>query len=73
MKGDKPMFHVSVIAQRLTDGVPFCTICHHESLHRALRAFQVEFPNSEILSFHSCNIEGGNYEVRKHIITCNSQ
>ena len=50
------MFHVSVIAQRLTDGVPFCTICHHESLHRALRDFHVEFPNSQILSFHACNI-----------------
>lgn len=65
------MFHVSVIGQRLYDGVPFCTICHDESLHRALRAFQEEFPNAQILSFHACNIQGGNYEVRKHTTTRN--
>ena len=26
------MFHVSFIGHRLKDGVPFCTICHDESL-----------------------------------------
>lgn len=65
------MFHVSVIGQRLNDGVPFCTIFHDESLYRVLRAFQDEFPNAHILSFHACNIQGGNYEVRKHTITRN--
>lgn len=67
------MFHVSVIGQRLCDGVPFCTICHGESLHRALRSFEEEFPNAQILSFHACNIQGGNYEVRKHTTTRNPQ
>lgn len=67
------MFHVSVIGQRLNDGIPFCTICHDVSLHRALRAFEEEFPNAQILSFHACNIQGGNYEVRKHTTTRNPQ
>lgn len=67
------MFHVSVIGQRLCDGVLFCAICHYESLHRALRAFEEEFPNAQILSFHACNIQGGNYKVRKHTNICNPQ
>lgn len=67
------MFHVSVIGQRLCDGVPFCTICLDESLHRALCAFVEEFPYAHILSIHACNIQGGNYEVRKHTTTRNPQ
>ena len=67
------MFRVSVIGQRLNDGVPFCTICHVESLHRALRAFEEDFPHAQILSFYACNIQGGNYEVRKHTTTRNPQ
>lgn len=67
------MFHVSVIGQRLNDGVPFCTICHDESLHRALRSFEEEFPNAQILSFHACNIQGGYYEDRKHTTIRNPQ
>ena len=54
------MFYVSVIGQRLCDGVPFCTISHVESLHRALRSFVEEFPNAQILSFYACNIQGEN-------------
>ena len=67
------MYHVSVIGQRLNDGIPFCSICHVESLHRALRSFEEEFPNAQILSFHACNIQGGNYEVRKHTTIRNPQ
>ena len=66
------MFHVSVIGQCLNDGVPFCTICHDESLHRALRSFEEEFPHAQILSFYACNIQGGNYEESKNTITRNS-
>lgn len=65
------MFHVSVIGQRLCDGVPFCAIIHEDDLHCALCAFEEEFPSSQILSFHACNIQGGNYEVRKHTVTRN--
>lgn len=67
------MFHVSVIGQRLCDGVPFCAICQDESLHRALRDFEEEFTDAQILSFHACNIKGGDYEVRKHTTTRNPQ
>lgn len=67
------MFHVSFIGQRLDDGVPFCTICHVESLHCALRAFEEEFPTAQMLSFHACNIQGGNYEVRKRTTIRNPQ
>lgn len=65
------MFHVSVIGLRLCDGVPFCSICKAESLHGAFRSFEEEFPNAVILSFHACNIQGGNYELRKHTTTRN--
>lgn len=65
------MFHVSVIGQRLNDGASFCAIIHEHDLHCALCAFEEEFPSSLILSFHACNIQGRNYEVRKHSITRN--
>ena len=42
-------------------------------LRRALRSFEEDFPHAQILSFHACNIQGGNYEVRKHTTTRNSQ
>lgn len=67
------MFHVFVIGQRLNDGVPFCTSCQNESLHRVLRSFEEEFPNAQILSFYASNIQGGNYEVRKHSTIRNPQ
>ena len=63
------MFHISIIGQRLTDGVPFCAIIHEEDLHCALCAFEEEFPSSQILSFHACNIQGGKHEVRQHVIS----
>lgn len=65
------MFNISIIGQRLTDGVPFCAIILEEDLHCAICAFAEEFPDSQILSFHACNIQGGNYEVRKHSTTRN--
>ena len=65
------MFHISIIGQHLDSGVPFCAIIHEEDLHCALCAFTEEFPYAQILSFHACNIQGGNHEVRKHTITRN--
>lgn len=67
------MFNISIIGQRLTDGVPFCAIIHADDLHCAICAFAGEFPDSQILSLHACNIQGGKHEVRQHVINCNSQ
>lgn len=62
------MFNISIIGQRLTDGVPFCAIIHEEDLHCAICAFADEFPDSQILSLHACNIQGGKHEVRHHVM-----
>lgn len=62
------MFNISIIGQRLTDGVPFCAIIHEDDLHCAICAFADEFPNSQILSLHACNIQGGKHEVRHHVM-----
>lgn len=62
------MFNISIIGQRLTDGVPFCAIFHEEDLHCAICAFADEFPVSQILSLHACNIQGGEHEVRHHVM-----
>lgn len=67
------MFNISIIGQRLTDGVPFCAIIHEDDLHCAICAFAEEFLDSQILSFHACNIQGGKHEVRSHVVNCNSQ
>lgn len=67
------MFNISIIGQRLTDGVPFCAIIHEDDLHCAICAFAGEFPDSQILSFHACNIQGGKHEVRHAVISCNPQ
>ena len=67
------MFNISIIGQRLTDGVPFCAIIHEEDLHCAICAFAAEFPNSQILSLHACNIQGGKHEVRHAVISGNPQ
>ena len=63
------MFNISIIGQRLTDGVPFCAIIHEEDLHCAICAFADQFPDSQILSFHACNIQGGKHEVRHAVIS----
>lgn len=55
------MFNISIIGQRLTDGVPFCAIIQEEDLHCAICAFAEEFPDSQILSLHACNIQGGKH------------
>lgn len=65
------MFNVSIVGQRLSDGVPFCAIIHEECLDCALRAFIEEFPDCRILSFHACFIQGGKHETRFREIKCN--
>lgn len=62
------MFNISIIGQRLTDGVPFCAIIHVEDLHCAICAFADEFPDSQILSLHACNFQGGKHEVCHHVM-----
>lgn len=62
------MFNISIIGQRLTDGVLFSAIIHEDDLHCAICAFAEEFPNSRILSLHACNVQGGAHEVCHSVI-----